>query len=206
MGRLQFSGGHINMKAIGVLTMCLLLCAVGRTQQIKPTPTTDIKGWYIGETFYDWGTNPILGGSADVCYGSKVPRNLKQWCKDYINAKNGGQQQLKVPPFSFMFKDGKVMEVNIEFKSFDEASSLAVSKFGPPTKQGAGGDIVSLGVMASGTGRTMAWVRQDGAVVMLQETILSGAVGVTSSTTITIGTTESLAILYPSKGYHPASL
>ena len=195
------------MKKVTVgLTIYLLMCVAGRTQQVKSTPTTDIKGWYIGETFYDWGTNPILGGNSDVCYGKNVPKNLRQWCKDYINAKNGGQQQLNVPPFSFIFKDGKVMEVRIEIKSFDEASSLAVSKFGQPTKQGVGGDIMSLGGTASGTGRTMLWVRPDGAVVMLQETILSSVVGVTSSATITLGTNESFGILYPRKGYHPDSL
>src|ERR1700677_5346979 len=78
-----------NMKSLFCIAAILTLSTVCRAHEVAAVTSTDIRGWYIGESFQDWSKNPTLGGNADVCHGKKIPGNVKQWCKTYLAAESG---------------------------------------------------------------------------------------------------------------------
>jgi hypothetical protein len=62
-------------RATIVLTACLLMCVVSRSQQVTPVATTDIKGFYIGMPFDDWTHSPVFGrASGRAAMESVQPR------------------------------------------------------------------------------------------------------------------------------------
>lgn len=195
-------------KAIVLLTICLLACVVDRAQQVQPVPNTDIKGFYIGMAFDAWRTSPVFGGNGEVCdhKEKEIPKHLRQWCKTYEAAKNGGQSGISVPPFTFRFNHAQVWEVELSFSSFDEAKALLVAKFGEPTNSRIGGDITSFSFGASTTGRMLTWGRPDGSFITAHEVIVANSLGTSSTTYVTLLSNETAKILYPVKGYHPDSL
>ncbi len=192
------------MKSLFCIAAILTLSTVCRAHEVAAVTSTDIRGWYIGESFQDWSKNPTLGGNADVCHGKKIPGNVKQWCKTYLAAESGQGSTVEVPPFSFVFRNLKVLEIRVHNASYEQGRDLVVAKFGQPTQEGVGGgDIVTIGGFATGTGRSATWTRPDGAFIQLQEIIVASSIGTTRSATISVLTHQSLNILSPT---HTAQL
>lgn len=165
--------------------------------EVPAVPTTDIKGWYIGESLADFLKNPNLGGNADVC-SPKPSRNLKLWCENYNRISNGQRGTLDMSPFSFTFLRTKVVEIQVKFDSYETAVGMGTAKFGQPTSTGTGNGDVSSGFgVAVATGRVAEWLRADGASIYVHESIVADDFGVHSKATLHLGTDASLKQLYP---------
>jgi hypothetical protein len=184
------------MKALWIASLALLLAgaAFGQTPD-----TTYVTGWYIGESFYNWGTNPVLRGSADVCSQREkdIPKALRQACRSWNNAKNGGLQQIDIPPFSFFFKDSVLQQISINFPSYDAALARAIEKFGQPFNTSTGnGDINTFAGSAYGSGRRALWLEKDGTEIVVSETITASSIGVSTSATVLVFTHDSEEKIY----------
>jgi hypothetical protein len=190
--------GGPKIVLIAGLFLALAMPVVPTGAQTVTPARTDILGWYVGESIGDWKSNPHLGGNGDVCTAGKVPRNVKDWCKAYVNAINGQRSTVDTPPYHFVFIGGKIQQLTVDYPSFDVARAAAALKFGEPSSDGMGsGDITSLGGTAIGGGREATWNMPDGAIIMVHETIVSDSLGVQTSASVIVVTAESLRLLVP---------
>lgn len=185
------------MKKAGAAVSILVALA---TAALGQTPRTDIRGYYIGETFPEFAAQSGL--DLAMCSGANdLTKPQKRMCKNAAEAQKGKEvaediaphdSNTSYAPYHYLFEGGKLVLVATHAKDYSQVLADTKATYGPPAKYGTVRNIiVRSGYRAVLDTGYALWNMPDGVVITATEKVDTGAaLGPARSTDLTFCSAE----------------